>query len=313
MPMTALDSQFLDEGLRIIFEDIDSGEAFDDLEKSSDSIFNTLDKSDKDIPFNIKLVVPPEEDEEKIKLNVNPYDNSQTEKPDIKLKVDPWRPLPTTQIPNKDTIDFGMKDNNTDNIEKFKIKINNDIPSETEEKINLKVDDKDSTQNIKLKVSDNNKSSTTKNIKLIMTDTSNLENFSLDDNEELKKLLKSNNPNELLIHCLNVLRDGKQAIDRLVSLVPDDSILVKTQNLTMELLNKINNEHELLLKDKNKCNELAINVSKFIMDLKQYLKVKFSELKDDVDEAQNKDDNLDDKLDDVKEDVKKETKIDIKK
>jgi hypothetical protein len=58
---------------------------------------------------------------------------------------------------------------------------------------------------------------------------------------------------------------------------------------------------KIIIKNKDKCKEFVVNVSKFIMELKVYLKMKFSELKDDVEESQNKDNNLDNKMDNIKD------------
>ena len=260
---------FLDIPLSIIFEDVDSGKVYNNVEDSINKIFNTLDDSEKEEPFNIKLMIPKEEFEDKndkVKLKIS-SDNDENTK-NINLKI-PKEDFKKSSSENKEENSEDKKDENNVNI---KLKLKDQVLSSDDEKIN-----------IKLKVNKNDV-------------YSNLPNLSIYNNEELKKLLTSTSPNQVIIQCINILREIKRSVDKIVTIVPDDDILVKTQNVIINLLAKINSDYKLILQDKEKCDDLAINVTRFVIDFKLYLTTKFSEIKDNIDSNQNKDKTLSKKI-----------------
>ena len=274
---------FLDIPLSIIFEDVDSGKVYNNVEDSINKIFNTLDDSEKEEPFNIKLIIPKEEFEDKndkVKLKISSDDDENIK--NINLKI-PKEDFKKSSSENKE-------ENSEDNIENFKIKLkdNEDKKDENNVEIKLKLKDQvlssdDEKINIKLKMNKNDV-------------YSNLPNLSIYNNEELKKLLTSTSPNQVIIQCINILREIKRSVDKIVTIVPDDDILVKTQNVIINLLAKINSDYKLILQDKEKCDDLAINVTRFVIDFKLYLTTKFSEIKDNIDSNQNKDKTLSKKI-----------------
>lgn len=289
---TVFNDTFIDIPLSIIFEDVDSGKLYNNVEDSINKIFDTLDKTENEEPFNIKLVIPKEEfKEDKVKLKISSGDDSENVK-NIKLNIPKNEEFKKSEtLTSKEN-----EDENNDDVENVNIKLKKDGTENDNVDIKLKLKDSvlssDDENNVKIKL--RMKDRIDEKLKDI--------NLSIYKNEELKKLLTASSPNQVIINSINILREIKRSVDKIVTVVPDDNILVKTQNAIINLLTKINTDYKLILQDKEKCDELAINVTRFVIDFKLYLTTKFSELKDNVDSNQSKDKNLDKKIEEINED-----------
>ena len=291
---TVFNDTFIDTPLSIIFEDVDSGKVYNNVEDSMNKIFDTLDKAESEQPLNVKLVIPKEEfKEDKMKLKISSDNDSENTK-NIKLNIPKEETFKKSEtLLSKENEDENKNNDDTENVN---IKLKNDDENDVDIKLKMKdsvLSSDDNDVKIKLKMKDK------------VNDRLKDINLSIYQNEELKKLLTSGSPNQVIINSINILREIKRSVDKIVTVVPDDNILVKTQNAIINLLTKINNDYKLILQDKEKCDELAINVTRFVIDFKLYLVTKFSEIKDNVDSNQAKDKNLDKKIEEINDDDKK--------
>ena len=187
-------------------------------------------------------------------------------------------------ITDPNAIHIGLK---ADDDSDLHLKLNRNAT--TKETVNVNLNDaSDSNGSSDLKVKLKSKDSFNKKTSDFNINLTNTTDNSFQTKEELfikkrDELIQSDDPNLQLSVCLKIIVDLKQSLDRLISFVPDEVILVKTKYLLGDLLNEIIESSDLILKDPEKLKENIYKIFDLVISINDYISKKYTQLEDRLD------------------------------
>lgn len=280
-----------------ISDDLIGDTKLDDLVNELDKDYNKIDNDEDDIIVNVNLL-PDRTKRRIVRVEVDNDDKSDSDTKDtddsnatiIKTKLVKSAKLKDTNLA-ADSIISSLRNKNLE-----------EPDNENEEVIgvNLKRSDTDSSLlsnnkevavNVKLhKSSKNNDTSNDKDPNTLTVKLKNAESSLSDEDEQIffqkrDELIKSEDTSLKLSVCIKTLVQLKDSLDKLTNYIPKETMLVKTKYVLSDILENIIDNNKMLIKDKDKCNEIIIKMFDLVASLRSYITQRYNELKTKVESS----------------------------
>lgn len=238
---------------------------------------------------------------------------------DLIDQLDQYDDLPSSDNDDEDTINLTIKEpkqldvklisKDIDNaVSDLFLTIRKDAPkkdvSSNEKELSLKVTPNaknDSAKELSLSVKNGAEkkdtiekdSSSDKEIKIKLVNTSGTS----DKVEEVKddkksvfiqkrdEILSSKDPNLQLSICIKTIITLKESLDRLISHIPNENILVRTKQLIGEMLENIITSSNMILKDRERVKKIVYKVFDLMITLNDYIITKYNTLEQELSDS----------------------------
>lgn len=232
---------------------------------------------------------------------------------DLIDQLDQYDDLPSSDNDDEDTINLTIKEpkqldvklisKDIDNaVSDLFLTIRKDAPkkdiSSNEKELSLKIlpNDRDKELSLSVKNGAEKKdtiekdSSSDKEIKIKLVNTSGTS----DKVEEVKddkrsvfiqkrdEILSSKDPNLQLSICIKTIITLKESLDRLISHIPNENILVRTKQLIGEMLENIITSSNMILKDPERVKKIVYKVFDLMITLNDYIITKYNTLEQEL-------------------------------
>ena len=277
-----------------ISDDLIGDTKLDDLVNELDKDYNKIDNDEDDIIVNVNLL-PDRTKRRIVRVEVDNDDKSDSDTKDADDSNDSNAAVIKTKLVKS----AKLKDTNlaADSIISSLRNKNLDEPDDESEEVigvNLKRSDTDSSLlsnnkevavNVKLhKSSKNNDAFDDKDPNTLTVKLKNAESSLSDEDEQIffqkrDELIKSEDTSLKLSVCIKTLVQLKDSLDKLTNYIPKETMLVKTKYVLSDILENIIDNNKMLIKDKDKCNEIIIKMFDLVASLRSYITQRYNELK----------------------------------